>query len=98
MYDLQGGDSGIGRSVALLYAIEGADVVINYLEVEEKDAQETKKLIEEHAKGRKVHLIAKDISIEQNCKDIVKEAVDVSLSSVLLLSQVKGDELMFVRF
>jgi NAD(P)-dependent dehydrogenase (short-subunit alcohol dehydrogenase family) len=75
---MQGGDSGIGRSVALLYALEGADVVINYLEVEEKDAQDTKKLIEEHAKGRKVHLIAKDISKEENCKSIVKEAIDVS--------------------
>ncbi|HYN89816.1 MAG TPA: SDR family NAD(P)-dependent oxidoreductase, partial [Ardenticatenaceae bacterium] len=48
---ITGGDSGIGRAVAVLYAREGADVAIVYLEVEESDAQETKRAVE--AEGRR---------------------------------------------
>ncbi|HGX3636825.1 TPA: NADP(+)-dependent aldehyde reductase, partial [Escherichia coli] len=42
-----GGDSGIGRAAAIAYAREGADVAISYLPVEEEDAQDVKKIIEE---------------------------------------------------
>src|SRR5687768_13509184 len=52
---ITGGDSGIGRAVAVLFAKEGADVAIGYLN-EEKDAQETRRLVERE--GRKCLLIA----------------------------------------
>ena len=57
---LSGGDSGIGRAVAIIYAKEGADIAILYLN-EEEDAQETKRLIEE--KGRRCIAIAGDLVI-----------------------------------
>ena len=43
-----GGDTGIGRAAAIAYAREGADVAISYLPVEEEDAQDVKKIIEDH--------------------------------------------------
>merc|ERR1712225_136771 len=48
---ITGGDSGIGRAVAILYATEGAQSTIVYMDEEEKDAQETKRLVEEAVKG-----------------------------------------------
>lgn len=51
-----GGDSGIGRAAAIAYAREGADVAISYLPVEEEDAQDVKKIIEEC--GRKAVLLS----------------------------------------
>jgi NAD(P)-dependent dehydrogenase (short-subunit alcohol dehydrogenase family) len=65
-----GGDSGIGRAVAVLYAKEGADVAIVYLN-EHKDARETKRLVE--AQGRKCLLIAGDIGQEKFCRAAVAE-------------------------
>ncbi|KAG9618756.1 hypothetical protein KCU98_g16196, partial [Aureobasidium melanogenum] len=56
---ITGGDSGIGRAIAILFAMEGADSLIAYLEVEEKDAQETKKKVESY--GRKCHLLQVDL-------------------------------------
>lgn len=67
---ITGGDSGIGRAIAILFAMEGADSAIVYLPEEETDAQETKKLVEAHA-GRKCHLIATDITSPENCQRIV---------------------------
>lgn len=55
-----GGDSGIGRAAAIAYAREGADVAISYLPVEEEDAQDVKKIIEEC--GRKAVLLLGDLS------------------------------------
>jgi NAD(P)-dependent dehydrogenase (short-subunit alcohol dehydrogenase family) len=55
---ITGGDSGIGRAVAIAFAREGADLVISYLN-EEEDANETKRLVEEA--GRKASLIPGDI-------------------------------------
>ena len=49
---ITGGDSGIGRAVAVAFAREGADVLISYLEVEEPDAQETVRVVEESGKKR----------------------------------------------
>jgi NAD(P)-dependent dehydrogenase (short-subunit alcohol dehydrogenase family) len=67
---ITGGDSGIGKAVALLFAKEGADIAIIYLS-EHKDAEETKRGIEEH--GRKVLLIPGDVASEQFCQDAVKK-------------------------
>lgn len=69
---ITGGDSGIGRSVAVLFAREGADVVISYLE-EEKDANDTKQAIEEV--GRRCLLIKGDIGQEKHCKAIVDKTI-----------------------
>jgi len=68
---ITGGDSGIGRSVAILMAREGADVTILYLPEEEEDAQYTLKEIEKA--GRKCHLFAGDLKEEANCKKAVEE-------------------------
>src|SRR3954465_2463697 len=65
---ITGGDSGIGRAVAVLFAKEGADVAIAYLN-EHKDARETKRLVE--SQGRKCLLIAGDIGQEKFCRSAV---------------------------
>jgi NAD(P)-dependent dehydrogenase (short-subunit alcohol dehydrogenase family) len=70
---ITGGDSGIGRSIAVLYAMEGADSYIAYLPEEESDAQETKKLVEQ--KGRKCYTQAIDIRKQENCKKLVDDAL-----------------------
>ena len=70
---ITGGDSGIGRAVAIAYAREGADVLIAYLS-ENDDAQEVKALVEKE--GRKAILVAGDISDPAHCRAIVKRAVD----------------------
>lgn len=67
-----GGDSGIGRAAAIAYAKEGADVAINYLSHEQKDAEEVAKVIE--SVGRKAVLIPGDLSDESFCKKLVEEA------------------------
>lgn len=67
-----GGDSGIGRAAAIAYAKEGADVAINYLPYEQKDAEDVAKVIE--AVGRKAILIPGDLSDEAFCKKLVEEA------------------------
>lgn len=69
---ITGGDSGIGRSVAVLYAKEGADVAIVYLN-EDQDAEETKKLVE--AEDRHCLTIAGDIGNEQFCQQIVQQVI-----------------------
>jgi len=70
---ITGGDSGIGRAVAILFAMEGADSFIVYLPDEEKDAQETKSRVEEY--GRSCYLYPADVTSMENCKKIVDEAV-----------------------
>jgi NAD(P)-dependent dehydrogenase (short-subunit alcohol dehydrogenase family) len=67
---ITGGDSGIGRAVAVLYAKEGADVAALYFN-EHKDARETKRLVE--AQGRKCLLIAGDIGDEKFCRAVVAQ-------------------------
>nr|WP_318381441.1 SDR family oxidoreductase [uncultured Enterobacter sp.] len=71
---ITGGDSGIGRAVAIAFAREGADVAINYLPAEEDDAKEVIELI--RAEGRKAVAIPGDIRDEVFCQQLVKQAVD----------------------
>jgi NAD(P)-dependent dehydrogenase (short-subunit alcohol dehydrogenase family) len=70
---ITGGDSGIGRAVAIAFAKEGADVAIMYLN-EHDDAKETKQLVEEQ--GRRAALIAGDIGDEAFCQQAVQQTVD----------------------
>lgn len=70
---ITGGDSGIGKSVAIYYAKEGADVAIIYLE-ENEDAETTKQLVE--AEGRKCLLIAGDVGDEEFCTQAVQKTLD----------------------
>ena len=72
---ITGGDSGIGRAVAIAYAREGADVAISYLEVEETDAQDTKAWVEKA--GRRCLLLPGDLRSEVHCRAIVAKTVDV---------------------
>jgi NAD(P)-dependent dehydrogenase (short-subunit alcohol dehydrogenase family) len=69
---ITGGDSGIGRSVAVLYAREGADVAIVYLTAQE-DAEETKRCVEKE--GRKCLLIKGDVKDSKFCTDSVEKTV-----------------------
>lgn len=69
---ITGGDSGIGRAVAVHFAREGADVAIVYLN-EDRDAAETKEMVE--AEGRRCLLLPGDLRKEQFCKDVVKRTV-----------------------
>lgn len=70
---ITGGDSGIGRAVAYLYACEGADVAINYFPEEEKDARLVKAEIEKE--GRKCLLLPGDLREERICTEIVEKTV-----------------------
>jgi NAD(P)-dependent dehydrogenase (short-subunit alcohol dehydrogenase family) len=69
---ITGGDSGIGRAVAILFAKEGADVAVVYLE-EHKDARETQRLVENQ--NRKCLLIPGDVGTEAFCKRAVKQTL-----------------------
>src|SRR4051812_13747841 len=70
---ITGGDSGIGRAIAIAFAKEGANISIVYLE-EHKDAKETQRLVEEH--GRRCLLIPGDVGNEKFCRNAVDETVD----------------------
>jgi len=70
---ITGGDSGIGRAVAIAFAREGADVLISFLS-ETEDANEVKQLIEKE--GRKAVLVSGDLQEAKHCRDVIKRAVD----------------------
>lgn len=69
---ITGGDSGIGRAVALAFAREGADVLISYLD-EHSDAQETVRIVEKE--GRRCIPVAGDIGDEAHCRQLVERAL-----------------------
>jgi NAD(P)-dependent dehydrogenase (short-subunit alcohol dehydrogenase family) len=70
---ITGGDSGIGRSVAVLFAKEGADVVIVYFN-EHQDAEETAAMVRKY--GKEALLIPTDISVELNCKNSIDKTIE----------------------
>ncbi|MFC7664128.1 SDR family oxidoreductase [Methylorubrum suomiense] len=70
---ITGGDSGIGRAVAIAYAREGADVAISYLDVEQSDAEETARWVEQA--GRRALLLPGDLRDEDHCRAIVARTV-----------------------
>lgn len=69
---ITGGDSGIGRAVAVLFAREGANIAITYLN-EHTDAEETKQLVEEY--NTSCLLLPADLSKERNCKTVISKTV-----------------------
>ncbi len=99
---ITGGDSGIGRAVAVLYAREGADVAINYLEEEQRDAEETKRAVE--AEGRRCVLIPGDLTDEKFCRELVERArkelggLDILVSNAAHQNRKQLDELTFDEF
>ena len=71
---ITGGDSGIGRAVAVLFAREGADVAFTYLEEEKRDADETKRAVE--AEGQRALAVQADLTDPKVCKEVVERTVE----------------------
>jgi NAD(P)-dependent dehydrogenase (short-subunit alcohol dehydrogenase family) len=96
-----GGDSGIGRAVAVLYAREGADVAIVYLD-EHDDAEETKRAVE--AEGQRCITIAGDVADAKFCEDVVREVIkkfgklDVLVNNAAFQQHATFDELTENQF
>ncbi len=92
---ITGGDSGIGKAVAVLFAKEGADICISYLN-EHKDAKETKEIVESY--GRNCLTIAGDISKEIICKKILQRVkkeygrIDVLINNAAIQFEQKSVE------
>ena len=80
---ITGGDSGIGRAIAILFAMEGADCVINYLPEEESDAKVTKEEVEK--RGQKCYLRPGDLRAQEVCKKLVDDTVsDLGTINILV--------------
>lgn len=100
---ITGGDSGIGRAVAYLYAREGADVAITYLPSEASDAEETRRAVE--SEGRRCLILEGDLTSEEFCRIAVERTVselgglDILVSNAAwqnrksTISEVTDDEL-----
>jgi len=82
-----GGDSGIGRAVAIAFAREGADVAISYLPQEQEDADETARWVRDA--GRECVLLPGDLCDEETARGVVRQAVD-ALGGLDLLANVAG--------
>jgi hypothetical protein len=67
---ITGGDSGIGRAIAIAYAREGADVALSYLPEEQEDARESERWVRDA--GRKAILMPGDIQQERHCRELVE--------------------------
>lgn len=85
-----GADSGIGRAVAIAFAREGADIVLNYLPEEEQDAAEVVALIK--AEGRKAVAVPGDLQDEQFCSALVAKAVE-ALGGLDVVANIAGKQL-----
>ncbi|KAJ5550145.1 hypothetical protein N7535_001917 [Penicillium sp. DV-2018c] len=88
---ITGGDSGIGRAVAILFAMEGASSLITYLPEEEKDAQETKRRVEEI--GQACHCLATDLRDKKNCQKVIDTALE-KLGGIDILVNNAGTQTM----
>ncbi|AMH43899.1 MULTISPECIES: SDR family oxidoreductase [Burkholderiaceae] len=86
---ITGADSGIGRAVAIAFAREGADVVLNYLQSEEQDAREVVSLVEQA--GRKAVALPGDIGDESFCKSLVSQTIE-QLGGIDILVNVAGKQ------
>jgi NAD(P)-dependent dehydrogenase (short-subunit alcohol dehydrogenase family) len=100
---ITGGDSGIGRAVAVLYAREGADVAIVYLPIEQSDAEETRHAVERE--GGKALLIPGNVADERFCKAAVETTVqefgklDILVNNAAFqLNQAKLEDLTSEQF
>lgn len=88
---ITGGDSGIGRAIAILYAMEGAESTIVYIPEEQKDAEKTQGLVRE--KGGKVTLISADLRSQQACKNVVEKAIE-AMGKINILCLNHGTQMM----
>ncbi|MCX5509901.1 SDR family oxidoreductase [Pseudomonas sp. BJa3] len=86
---ITGADSGIGRAVAIAFAREGADIVLNYLPTEERDAREVVQLIE--AEGRKAVALPGDLKDPRFCSQLVDQAHE-RLGGLDILVNVAGKQ------
>ncbi|MCM0622738.1 SDR family oxidoreductase [Nocardioides bruguierae] len=84
-----GADSGIGRAAAIAFAREGADVALSYLPAEQKDAEDVAALVEKA--GRQAVLLPGDISVEDEARHTVRQAVQ-ALGGLDLLANVAGKQ------
>ncbi len=84
-----GADSGIGRAAAIAFAREGADVALSYLPEEQRDADDVARIIGED--GRKVVQLPADVSVEENARKVVTDAVE-QLGGLDLLVIVAGKQ------
>lgn len=88
---ITGGDSGIGRAIAILYAMEGAESLIAYLPDEERDAKDTQRLVEE--RGGKLHLLPVDLRDKGACKSVVEMALQ-KMGTINILVNNAGTQTM----
>ncbi|KAF9261654.1 oxidoreductase-like protein [Marasmius fiardii PR-910] len=70
---ITGGNSGIGRAIAILFAMEGADNFITYLPEEKEEAQDTRAYVEKY--GRRCHIMQANLNKKENCKKVIEEAL-----------------------
>lgn len=82
---ITGGDSGIGRAVAIAFAMEGADIVVHYLN-EHEDAEKTKELIE--SIGQQCWLIPKNLQTYKACEQLTNKALKVTKNINILVNNI----------
>jgi NAD(P)-dependent dehydrogenase (short-subunit alcohol dehydrogenase family) len=85
-----GGDSGIGRAVAIAFAREGADVAINYLPEEQPDAEQTMKVLA--ATGQKIVALPGDLSDESFCRKLIEQTAS-ELGGLDILANIAGKQI-----
>ncbi len=100
---ITGGDSGIGRAVAVLFAREGADIAISYLDIEQADAEATKKAVE--AEGRKCVLLPGDVKDRDYCEKAVAKTLkafgrlDILVNNAAFqIHEIEFEDLTFDHF